>query len=158
MRRHYDATCQVGHHCSVFCSSILILNNFYSFNLSIFCHYSLQFLYIALSLSYLTNIFLPLLKFLIWCSDEPHSYHFDGCVICLCLLSASFSCSLFALITYFYFYFYVNWFKVTLLFFQFCLVFFYGFNLFSLLSISALNHSCFPFLSLFIYSFGNIFL
>ena len=92
-----------GKYCSVFCSSILILNNFYTFNLSRFCHYSLQFLYIALSLSYLTNIFLPLLIFLISCPCEPHSYYFDGCVIWLRLLSVSFNCSLFVLITYFYF-------------------------------------------------------
>ena len=31
---------------SILCSSILIMNNFYTFNLSIFYHYILQFLYI----------------------------------------------------------------------------------------------------------------
>ena len=38
--------CFIAYHCSVFYSSILMTNNFYAFNLSIFCHYILQFLYI----------------------------------------------------------------------------------------------------------------
>ena len=38
--------CFIVYHCSVFCSSILMMNNFCAFNLFIFCHYILQFLYI----------------------------------------------------------------------------------------------------------------
>ena len=63
--------CFIAYHCSVFCSSILMMNNliFYSFNFFILCYFILQILHIhCISLLYLTNIFLSVLESLIWCS------------------------------------------------------------------------------------------
>ena len=91
--------CFIAHHCCVLCSSILIMNNFYAFNLSIFCLYMPQFLYTHCIISVIPD------KYISLCITTFYSIFLWATCIAfwwLCfLLNISFICSIFVLITYF---------------------------------------------------------
>ena len=59
-----------------FCSSILMMSNFYAFNLSIFCHYILQFLYIHFIISVIPDKYISVcitIFCLMFCEPQKHS-------------------------------------------------------------------------------------
>ena len=97
LRLHYRF---IAHHCCVLCSSILIMNNFYTFNLSIFCLYMPQFLYTHCIISVISD------KYISLCIATFYSIFLRAtCIafwwLCYFLLTISFICSIFVLITYF---------------------------------------------------------
>ena len=89
----------IAYHCSFFCSSILIMKNIFIFNLSIFCHYALQLLYIHCIIFVISgNIYFCLYYNLLF---DVHASHMHSILMVVLFLAyVSFNCSLFVLIPF----------------------------------------------------------